>query len=70
MKGSETDTSVNYSVVVDKVRSELDMPLNLNRPVSKSLKGVSYPMQVIVGDVNGAFAGTYEDMITVEVRPQ
>ena len=70
MKGSEPKTSVNYSVVVDKVRSELDKPLTLNRPVPKSLKGTSYPMQVIVGDVEGAFAGIYEDMITVEVRPQ
>lgn len=70
LKGSEPETSVNYSVVVDKVRSELDKPLKLSRPVTKSLKGASYPMQVIVGDVNGAFAGVYEDMITVEVMPQ
>jgi len=70
MAGSSKDTFVDYSITVGKTASELEQPLNINRQVSANLKGSSYPMKIIVGDVRGAFSGTYRDRITVEVRPQ
>jgi len=70
LKGSEPATFIDYSVTVDNISSDLSQPLSIKRPVIRSLSGASYPMQVKVGNVEGAFAGIYEDMITVEVRPQ
>ena len=40
----EPDLSVNYSVNVDGVFSELEIPLNISRPIEKTLRGVSYPI--------------------------
>lgn len=61
---------VDYSVSVDGETSTLKNPLILTRSVAKTIRGSAYPMDITIGDVNGAFAGSYRDTITVEVRPQ
>jgi len=66
----EPDLSVNYAVNVDGVFSELEVPLNINRPIERTLRGVAYPMDIVIGDVEHEFAGKYRDIITVEVRPK
>ncbi len=66
----DADMKINYSVLVDNEASELATPLSINRSVAQSLRGSSYPMTVKVGEVEGAFSGAYQDIITVEVRPQ
>ena len=66
----DADLFVNYSVNVDGVASELDKPLRLVRQTDKTLAGVAYPMDIIIGDAENKFAGKYRDIITVEVRPK
>ena len=61
---------INYSISIDGVSSTLKSPLVLRRPAALNLRGSSYPMTIKVGDVDGAFAGQYKDVVTVEVRPQ
>lgn len=61
---------IGYSVSVDGEMSTLETPLNLRRGVAQDLRGSSYPMDITIGDVKGAFAGLYKDLITVEVTPQ
>ena len=68
-KGSGGDY-INYSVNVDGVSSELKSALSLRRRAALDLRGSSYPMIIKIGDVEGAFAGRYKDVITIEVRPQ
>jgi len=71
LRMEKTDNSfIPYSVEVDGENSTLEAPLNLQRPVAQNLRGSAYPMTVKIGDVNGAFAGQYQDVLTVEVRPQ
>lgn len=60
---------VNYSVDVDGETSELESPLEIIRAIEKTIRGSAYPIKIQVGDVDGAFAGSYRDIITVEVRP-
>lgn len=62
--------TVDYSVEVDGETSTLEVPMQLQREVAKNFRGSSYPMTVIVGDVNSSFAGKYRDVITIEVSPQ
>lgn len=66
----ERDLFVDYSVNVDGEDSSLERPLNLQRNVAKTIEGSAYPMTVTIGNLKGAFAGSYRDTITVEVRPQ
>ena len=66
----DPDLFVNYSVNVDGIASELDKPLRITRQVGKTLNGVAYPMDIIIGDAENKFSGKYRDIITVEVRPK
>jgi len=61
---------IDYSVDADGMASSLETPLNLNRPVEKTLRGSAYPVTIIIGDLRGSFAGEYRDVITVEIRPK
>lgn len=65
----EEDLSIDYSVTVDGAPSTLARPFNLIRAVDPVISGSAYPIQITVGEVEGAFAGAYRDIITVEVRP-
>ena len=65
-----THDFIDYSVSVDGESSTLEAPLNLRRPVTQDLRGTSYPMDVKIGNVEGAFAGVYRDVISIEVQPQ
>lgn len=66
----ESDLFVNYSINVDGIPSELESPLSITRSIKKTLRGVAYPMDIIIGDAEDKFAGKYRDIITVEVRPK
>ena len=66
----DSNLFINYSVDVDGEVSELNRPLWLSREVDKTLSGVAYPMDIIIGDAENKFAGQYRDIITVEVRPR
>ena len=60
---------VDYSVNVDGEASTLESPLIITRDIAKTIEGSAYPMDVIIGDITSSFAGSYRDVITVEVRP-
>jgi len=62
--------SVDYRVDVDGELSTLESPLTLSRSVAKSLQGSAFPMTVKIGNVSNSFAGTYQDIISVDVTPQ
>lgn len=61
---------VDYKVDIDGEVSDLEVPLNLARPVAKDLQGSAYPMTVTIGDVSSSFSGAYQDIIQVDVSPQ
>jgi len=65
----DSELFVDYSVNVDGEASSLESPLNMIRAVDKTIRGSAYPVKIIIGDVEGSFAGPYRDVITVEVRP-
>lgn len=65
----ENNLYVDYGVHVDGEGSTLENPLVLNREIAKTIEGSAYPMDIIIGDVTSSFAGSYRDVITVEVRP-
>jgi len=66
----ERNELINYSIEFDGKPSKLTSPLNVTRPVAKTLRGSSYPLKVIIGDVEGSYSGQYRDIITIDVNPQ
>ncbi len=58
---------VPYRLEIDGVAASLESPLTLQRRPPASLDGASYPMRFTLGDVSGAYAGTYRDVVTVDV---
>ena len=64
------DIYIDYKVSVDGEVSNLERPLKLRRLLAQDLRGTAYPMTLTVGQVEGAFSGSYQDILTVEVRPQ
>ncbi len=61
---------ISYSLVLNGI------PINLNLKATESLDppatidGLSLPMDITIGSVEGKFAGTYSDVITIEVSPR
>lgn len=62
--------SIGYTVTLDGEASSLAAPLLLTRPTPSGPGGTAYPLAIIIGRVEGAFAGPYRDLITVDVTPQ
>jgi len=67
---SEQNAKINYSIEFDGKQSQLKTPLQVARPVAKTLRGSSYPLKVTIGDVEGSYSGQYRDIITIDVNPQ
>ncbi len=66
----KSDLFVDYSIEVDGEVSNLANRMQLRRKVAHNFRGSNYPMMIKIGNASGAFAGDYEDTITIEVRPQ
>jgi len=67
---TEDNSFINYSVNVDGRRSTLSSPLELKRSVARNFRGSNYPIVIKIGDVSGAYAGAYKDIISIDVEPQ
>jgi len=61
---------VDYTVNLDGVKSTLATPLSIVRHVAPNKRGSAYKMKVRVGNVERAFAGSYQDIIHINVSPQ
>lgn len=64
------DSRIAYGVNVDGVQTDLRAPRTIRRKIARNFNGSSYPINFTIGEVSGAFAGVYKDIVIVEVRPQ
>ena len=61
------DDAIDYLATLSGVRLELGAPATF--PVSPPLDvtGVALPLKIAIGDVGGRQAGTYSDVITIDI---
>lgn len=62
---------IPYVIEADGVMSDMRMPLTFTRRPEKSLVGSQYPLIVTIEEPNsGAYAGKYQDILSIDVTPQ
>lgn len=68
---SPASSPINYMINADGLPSDLSEPLVFTRRPAKSLAGTSYPLSITLDNMEqGVFAGSYRDIITVDVTPR
>lgn len=61
---------IDYSATFDGEDLALEAGQTITRRPNRSLAGSRYRLDVAIGDVIGAFSGSYQDIITVEMIAQ
>ena len=61
--------SLSYSLMVDGSAVDLSASVAISVNPTGSLSGESLPVDIKIGDVSGAFAGRYTDVISFEISP-
>ena len=61
--------SLSYSLMVDGSAVDLSASAAISINPTGSLSGESLPVDIKIGDVSGAFAGRYTDIISFEISP-
>lgn len=68
-ESNELAPPIQYSVILEGVPIDLREPVSQDRDPPRTLEGQSLPMDITLGDIAGAMAGRYEDVITIEFSP-
>jgi hypothetical protein len=61
---------IDYDVIVDGRRFDLDGPTSVDFAPPLDATGVSAPMDIVIGEVGGKPAGRYSDIIDVDISPR
>lgn len=70
-QSSPASSPIDYNVTADGLNSDLSDPLVFMRRPAKSLAGSSYPLSITLENLEqGVFAGSYRDIITIDVTPR
>ncbi|MGB3739357.1 MAG: hypothetical protein WA948_08395 [Pontixanthobacter sp.] len=64
------EQTIDYEAVFDGVALDLAGAITVPRQPASDLGGSDYRLDLTVGDMTGAFSGTYRDIITVELVAQ